>query len=126
MTHRSPAPFAPAAVIRHGLVLLVLAPLAFAGALAAPVALVTDVVGDAQQGTEPLRLLAEVEPGREVALQPNATVVIFTLADGAEWTLTGPGRFRIGARGPEPLAGAAAPQRRPGPAAFREIKLRSD
>lgn len=97
-----------------------------ATACAAPVALVTDVVGDARNGNEPLRLLAEVEAGRELALQPGTTVVVFTLADGAEWTLTGPGRFRIASKGPEALSGAAPPQRRAGPAAYRDFRLRGD
>lgn len=92
---------------------------------AAPVALVTDVVGNAQQAGEPLRLLAEIEPGREVALEAEATVVVFYLGDGSEWTLRGPGRYRLAAKAPEVLAGVAA-QRRQGPPAYREIRLRAD
>ena len=92
---------------------------------AAPVALITDVLGDAQLGGEALKLLAEIEAGRELALAQGTTVVVFYLGDGSEWTLHGPGRYRLGARAPEAQSGAAAAQRRPGPPAYREIKLRA-
>jgi hypothetical protein len=96
-------------------------------ALAAPIALVTDGVGAAQHAGEPLRILSELEPGQELALAADTTVVVFYLVDGAEWTLRGPGRFRLVPRTPEALgAGTPPPQRRPGPAAYRDIRLRAD
>jgi hypothetical protein len=96
-------------------------------ARAAPVALVTDVVGHAEQGGEALRILAEIDAGREIALQRDATVVVFYLADGNEWTLRGPGRYRLAAKAPEATA-AGTPQatRRPGPPAYRDIRLRAN
>lgn len=92
---------------------------------AAPLALVTDVVGNARQGGEPLRILGEVDAGRELALEEGTTVVVFYLADGSEWTLHGPGRYRLAPKAPETLAGAPA-QRRPGPPAYRDMRLRAD
>jgi hypothetical protein len=94
---------------------------------AAPVALVTDVVGDAHQAGEPLALLAELEPGRELALAAGATVVVFYLGDGSEWTLRGAGRYRLAAKAPEAIGPETPPaQRRPGPPAYRDIKLRAE
>jgi hypothetical protein len=92
---------------------------------AAPVALVTDVVGAAQQAGEPLRLLAEVDAGREIAVDADSTVIVFYLADGSEWTLRGPGRYRLSAKAPEAMTGTPA-QRRQGPPAYRDIRLRAD
>ena len=93
---------------------------------AAPVALVTDVVGDVRQGQEPLKLLVELDAGRELALAADATVVVFYVADGSEWVLKGPGRYRLAGKGPEAQGSAPAAQKRPGPPAFRDIKLRPD
>jgi hypothetical protein len=125
MTRSRPASLL--ALVRRRLALAAAAlALVAAEAPAAPVALVTDVIGDAHSSGEPLRLLAELDPGREIVLQQDASVVVFTLADGSEWVLAGPGRYRLGARGPEPVGGAAPPQRRPGPPAYRDIRLRTD
>ena len=93
---------------------------------AAPVAMVTDVVGDVKQANEPLRILAELDAGRELSLAADATVVVFYVVDGSEWVLKGPGRYRLAAKGPEAQGGAPAAQRRPGPPAFRDIRLRPD
>ena len=93
---------------------------------AAPVALVTDVVGDVRQGQEPLKLLVELDAGRELALAADATVVVFYVGDGSEWVLKGPGRYRLAGKGPEAQGSAPAAQKRPGPPAFRDIKLRPD
>ena len=95
-------------------------------AIAAPVAMVTDVVGDVKQANEPLRILAELEAGREISLGADATVVVFYVGDGSEWVLKGPGRYRLAAKGPESQGGAPAAQKRPAPPAFRDIKLRPD
>lgn len=93
---------------------------------AAPVAMVTDVVGDVKHANEPLKILAELDAGRELSLAADATVVVFYVGDGSEWVLKGPGRYRLAAKGPEPQGGTAAAQKRPGPPAFRDIKLRPD
>lgn len=110
-----------------------LAALATAGVLAvvsraeaAPVALVTDVVGDARHGQEPLKILVELDAGREISLTADATVVVFLVSDGSEWVLKGPGRYRLAAKGPEAHGGAPAAQKRPAPPAFRDIKLRPE
>lgn len=101
--------------------------LAFASmAEARPVALVTDVVGDVKNGGEAVGLLAELDAGREIAVGADSTAVVFYVGDGTEWVLKGPGRYRLGSKGPEPQAGAPAAARRPAPAAFREIKLRPE
>ena len=96
------------------------------GADAAPVAMVTDVVGDVKHANEPLKILAELDAGRELSLAADATVVVFYVGDGSEWVLKGPGRYRLAGKGPEAQGGALAAQRRPGPPAFRDIKLRPD
>jgi hypothetical protein len=95
-------------------------------AAAAPVALVTDVDGGALQGGEPLRLLAEVQAGAEVDVAAGGRVVVFYFGDGAEWTLAGPGRYRLFAKAPEAQRASPAPQRKPAPAAYRQFKLRTD
>jgi hypothetical protein len=101
--------------------------LAFASrAEARPVALVTDVVGDVKHGAETLRLLTELDAGREIVIGADSTAVVFYVGDGSEWVLKGPGRYRLGSKGPEPQAGAPAAARRPAPAAFRDIKLRPE
>jgi len=104
------------------LALVALSPCAHAAA----VALVTDVVGDASQGGEPVRLLAELQSGTELALGDQARVVVFYFADGSEWTLAGPGTYRFGARAPDASRGTAAPQKRVAPAALRDFRLRTD
>ncbi len=101
--------------------------LAFASmAEARPVALVTDVVGDVKNGADAVVLLAELDAGREIAVGADSTAVVFYVGDGTEWVLKGPGRYRLGSKGPEPQAGAPAAARRPAPAAFRDIKLRPE
>ncbi len=101
--------------------------LAFASmAEARPVALVTDVVGEVKNGSEAVALLAEIEAGREIAVGTDSTAVVFYVGDGTEWVLKGPGRYRLGNKGPEPQAGTPAAARRPAPAAFRDIKLRPE
>ena len=101
--------------------------LAFASkAYARPVALVTDVVGDVRNGQDPLMILAELDAGREIALAAQSTAVVFYVGDGSEWLLKGPGRYRLASKGPEPQDGAPAAQKRPAPAAYRDIKLRPE
>lgn len=106
---------------------MVLAALAgAAGVCAAPVALVTDVVGAGTQRDVPLRLLAEVEAGSEISVADGGRVVLFYLADGAEWTLSGRGRYRLGARAPQPDADAPAPRRKAAPGPLVAVKLGTD
>ena len=56
----------------------------------------------------------------------NGQVTLFQLADGSEYTLKGPGRWRVGAGAPEPQDGAAAAQKRAVAAPLREVRLRTD
>ncbi len=96
---------------------------------AAPVALVTDIVGDASTlngVTEPLKLLGELAPNAEVAVGADGQVVVFYLADGNEYTLRGPGRYRLAAKAPEPQKGAPALQRKAAAPAYRDIRMRID
>jgi|RhiMethySRZTD1v2_1073278.scaffolds.fasta_scaffold68001_3 hypothetical protein len=93
-------------------------------ALGAGIALVADVVGDAVHNREPLKLLAELPANAELALAGDSQVVLFYLADGNEWTLKGPGRFRLAAQAPLAQKGAAVPRARVSAAAFQDLKLR--
>jgi hypothetical protein len=102
--------------------------LSVASAQAAPAALVTDVVGDSvfAPGSEPVRLLAEVAAGSVVRVAANGQLTLFQLADGSEYTVRGPGRWRVGTGAPEPQDGAAAAQKRAVAAPLREVRLRTD
>ena len=93
---------------------------------ARPVALVTDIVGEVKDGADAVALLAELDAGREIDVAADSTIVVFYVGDGSEWLLKGPGRYRLGSKGPEPQAGAPVATRRPAPAAFRDIKLRPE
>jgi hypothetical protein len=96
---------------------------------AAGIALVTDVIGDATfvaAPAESLKLLGELNPGVEVAVSDHAQLVVFYLAEGAEYTLNGPGRYRILAKGPEALSGAPPPQRKATVAAYKGLRLKTD
>lgn len=96
---------------------------------AAGIALVTDVVGDAAFAAvpaEPLKLLGELNAGAEVAVSDHAQLIVFYLNEGAEYTLNGPGRYRILAKGPEALRGAPPPQRKVTATAYKELRLKAD
>ncbi|HEY8242599.1 MAG TPA: hypothetical protein VII68_04000 [Casimicrobiaceae bacterium] len=92
----------------------------------APVGLVTDVDGNALQGGVPLKLLADLPTGAEVDVAAGGRVVVFYFGDGTEWTLAGPGRYRLAAKAPEAQRASPAPQRKAAPAAYRQFKLRTD
>jgi hypothetical protein len=96
---------------------------------AAGIALVTDVVGDATfvaPPAEPLKLLGELNAGVEVAVSDRAQLIVFYLAEGAEYTLNGPGQYRILAKGPQPLRGAPPPQRKVTAIAYKDLRLKTD
>lgn len=96
---------------------------------AAGIALVIDVVGDATLVTIPgetLKLLGELNAGAEVAVPDRAQLVVFYLAEGSEYTLGGPGQYRILAKGPAPLRGAPPPERKAAAAAYKELRLKTD
>jgi len=95
-------------------------------ALGAPVGLVTDVDGNAMQGGEPLKLLADLPSGADVEVAAGGRVVVFYFSDGTEWTLAGPGRYRLAVKAPEAQRASPAPQRKAAPAAYRQFKLRTD
>src|SRR4030095_16790518 len=98
------------------------------GAAAAPVALVTDVVGTSTLRGKPLRLLAEIERDSEIAVAEGAHVTVFYLADGTEWTLPGRGRFPLARPAPVPQGESPAAQSKPKPApvALAAVKVRAD
>ena len=116
------------AVKRLGLCIAGVVPAFACAALAhaAPVALVTDVVGAGTQRGAPLRLLAELEPGSEISVGDGARVVVFYLADGSEWTLSGRGRFRLANRAPQAQGDARAPQRKAAAPTLAAVRLRTD
>jgi hypothetical protein len=97
-------------------------------AQAAPIALVTDVVGDAKLAAGPsetLKLLTELNSGVEILVADNAQLVVFYLADGAEYTFNGPGRYRLQVRAPEALRGAA-PLRKATPTVYKNLRLKTE
>jgi hypothetical protein len=94
-------------------------------AAAAPVALVTDVVGAAAARGAPLKLLAEIGVGTEIDVAADSRVVVFYVRDGSEWTLSGRGRYRLDARAPVPHGSAPAPQRKAVTAPLAGVKLRT-
>jgi hypothetical protein len=97
-----------------------------ASAPAAPVALVTDVVGTGTKNGTALRLLAALPRNSEVSVADGGRVVVFYLADGTEWTLAGRGRFRLEATAPRVLGASPAPLRQPATAAFSTVRFRTD
>lgn len=107
-------------------VLLMLALTTIVPAVAAPVALVTDVTGDGTASGEPLKLLGEINLDSEITLVEGAEAIVFFLSDGVEYVLKGPGRYRLSARTPEPQGDAAPPQRRQVAAPLRQLRLRTD
>lgn len=103
-----------------------LAVVASAASLAAPLALVADVVGNASLQGNRLRLLQELDADSVIAVNGGGEVVVFYLADGTQWSLKGTGGFRFTPSGPESAAGAPPPERRATQAAFRDLRVRSD
>jgi hypothetical protein len=66
------------------------------GALAANVAFVADVRGNATiEGDGKLNFLTELAPGTRVLLGTGATAAITFVASGTEYTVTGPGEFSV-------------------------------
>ncbi len=93
---------------------------------AAGVALVADVVGDAQYDRAPVKLLTELPNDAELTLQPGAQVVLFYVDDGAQWTIRGPGQFKLRAGAPVPQKGAAPAVQKPASPEYRQFRLRGD
>jgi hypothetical protein len=107
---------------------IAVAPVLAIAAPAATVALVTDVMGNAMLATRPsqqLKLLAELNAGAEVMLSENAQLVVFYLADGAEYTFNGPGRYRLQARAPRALHGAVR-VRKVSPSVYKTLRVRTE
>lgn len=72
------------------------------GILAAqPVAMVMDLRGTvrAEGNPNPLRLLAELDPGHPLSLEKGASLVLVTLPAGEEIRVEGPARFTLDATG---------------------------
>ena len=81
----------------------------------APVAMVSDLQGKGTliKGTArtPLTLLADVDAGAQVELEPNARVVALYLDGSGEYTLKGPALVAFSTQQPQVLKGAAAEKR---------------
>lgn len=107
---------------------LALLPLAVRAAPAAPVALVTDVTGDVslESPQAPVKLMEALPAEAEIVVGAGAHAVVFYLADGAQFTLAGPGRYRLHARAPAPARGAAPVERKAAPVAYRGLRLRTE
>lgn len=93
---------------------------------AAGVALVADVVGDAQYDRAPVKLLAELPNDAELTLKPGAQIVLFYVDDGAQWTIRGPGQFRLRAGAPVPQKGAAPAVQKAASPEYRQLRLRGE
>lgn len=80
---------------------------------ASPVAFVADIRGNATIEGEGKRLafLAELSPGTRLVLGSHAGATVTYVSTGAEFTLTGPGLFLVGARDVTAERGSA-PRRR--------------
>lgn len=73
--------------------------LAAANAFSSPpvAALVTALKGDVRAGAQRLVLLDPLQQGAELVLGEQATAVIFCPATASQFSLSGPGRFRVAA-----------------------------
>ena len=88
------------------------AALAFAAHAGAPVAFVSDVKGNvAIEGDGMLGFLAELAAGTKLLVGSGATVVVTYGASGTEFTLAGPGEFRIDEREVSTAKGARLARR---------------
>ena len=75
-----------------------LAAAALAAQAADPVAFVADLHGNATiEGNGRLNFLAELQPGMRLLLGTGAKVSVTFSASGAEYTMSGPGEFLVGA-----------------------------
>jgi hypothetical protein len=89
---------------------------------AAPI-LVTDLDGEVLRGKQEVSLLASLSPRDEVTLRTGARAVVTYLPEAREFSLIGPGMYRIGANAVTPLKGAPAPGVRELPVAYRNIRI---
>lgn len=88
------------------------AALAFAAHAGAPVAFVSDVKGSVTiEGDGMLGFLAELAAGTKLLVGSGATVVVTYGASGSEFTLAGPGEFRIDEREVSTAKGARPARR---------------
>lgn len=70
--------------------------------------IVTQVGGHAQSAARPLALLDRLASGDTIELAAGASLVVFLQAQSRQWTLAGPGRFRVDADGPAREGSGAA------------------
>jgi hypothetical protein len=86
-------------------------------AVAAPVAMVTDLQGKAAQTgegrTSELSILSDLDAGAQVQLQAGATMVVLYTESGSEFVFKGPASVVFGASQPEVTSGAKAEKRAP-------------
>ncbi len=94
-------------------------------ASAEPVAIVTDVRGDARRTDGgAVGVLADLPAGSRIVLQASARLSVVHLPSQTTFELTGPGGFAIDANGVQAAAGTAAPSRKPLAAVYRDVRLR--
>ena len=106
--------------------LLALAAILPATASAAPIAIVTDVQGRATITTDgravDATIATEIEPGAQLQLQANATLVLLYFEAAAEYAFRGPAQAVLRTAQPEMISGAAAVRRSPGAGPAIRIK----
>lgn len=74
---------------------------------ASPVAMVTDLVGKANRGGQPIDILAYLNAGDRVSLEAGGSLVIVYLADSTEYRVTGPSRVQIGEQAAQVQGGSS-------------------
>jgi hypothetical protein len=81
-------------------------------ALAAAVAFVTDVQGDARiVGGSRVAFLGELQPDTRISLEKGARVILIHIASGTEFTLAGPGEYVVDAAEAKATKGAPPARR---------------
>ncbi|MDJ0652776.1 MAG: hypothetical protein QNJ40_01370 [Xanthomonadales bacterium] len=86
--------------------LSLLAAVAWSPAWAEPVAMVTDLTGDAQRGGESLSILSDLGVGDVVAVSEQSVVHVVYYAESREFVFRGPAEFEVGPAEPKTLSGA--------------------
>lgn len=72
---------------------------------AAAAVMVTDLVGKAKSGDAALALLANLDEGRELELAEGSRLTAIDLGNGREYSLRGPGRYKVESGGLRALKG---------------------
>ncbi|MBI3146906.1 MAG: hypothetical protein HYZ17_00105 [Betaproteobacteria bacterium] len=105
---------------RHCLAALLF--LAWIGTAGATI-LITDLEGSVRRDGKTLELLSQLAPKDRLQLGPGARAVVAFVAHAREYTLTGPGEFRVEAAALVAKPGSPQPVPRELPAVYRQIRL---